>query len=696
MRTWVKGTAPAALLALGVMSLGGGTAFADTVGDHSVGGGNQIDAPIALPIDISGNAVAVAGKATGSSQGGASVDDSTDGSGSGIPGKTSGKWSVLGGNQVKAPINAPVNACGNAVSLFGGSEASCRGGSSVKKSGRGGGGAGGNRTSGDHSVLGGNQVVAPITAPINACGNAVAIFGDAVAGCRGGSSVTRSGGGGRGAGGNTTSGRASVVGGNQVVAPITAPANVCGNAVAVLGHAFAGCKGGVEVPGGEGPGRPGRPGWPGKPGYPGGHPGGHPGWQGPRPGSHQGAGGNDTDGRFAVGSGNQVVAPITAPINACGNAVGNAEASCVGGSGIQGSGIQGSGQGRGVGGNTTSGRGSVLGGNQVVAPITAPANVCGNAVAVLGHAFAGCRGGASIKSGSGAGAGAGGNRTNGHHSVLGGNQVVAPITAPINACGNAVAALGDAAAGCLGGSHVGASGDRLSGQAHAGNGRWNVPGKHRTSGLMSVLPAAPGLNSAKGTGDLVRQASGSGASSLPAVDGVRDMAGLPQLPQVPGDVTGATGRAGVPDVTGVTKQAGVPDVTDVADSAGVPDVTGVTDAAGVSDVSGVSGRSGASRGAQSSPRKGDSPLAVANGLVPSAPIGKSLPVGGALPVGKSLPVGGDLPVSGALPVGLMSAAQPVGVTGMNAGSLLALVLGAMAAASATLFVTARRIRFAKR
>ncbi|MFB9710036.1 chaplin family protein, partial [Streptosporangium nondiastaticum] len=66
----------------------------------------------------------------------------------------------------------------------------------------------------------------------------------------------------------------------------------------------------------------------------------------------------------------------------------------------------------------TSGRGSVLGGNQVVAPITAPVNICGNAIAVIGRAFAGCQGGASVEGGGGGGAG--GNRTNGDHSVVGG------------------------------------------------------------------------------------------------------------------------------------------------------------------------------------------------------------------------------------------------------------------------------------
>lgn len=44
----------------------------------------------------------------------------------------------------------------------------------------------------------------------------------------------------------------------------------------------------------------------------------------------------------------------------------------------------------------TSGAGGVLSGNQVVAPISVPVNVCGNAVAVLGIANAGCVGGASV------------------------------------------------------------------------------------------------------------------------------------------------------------------------------------------------------------------------------------------------------------------------------------------------------------
>jgi len=44
---------------------------------------------------------------------------------------------------------------------------------------------------------------------------------------------------------------------------------------------------------------------------------------------------------------------------------------------------------------TTSGNGSVLGGNQVSVPVSVPVNVCGNAAAVLGKATAKCRGGSS-------------------------------------------------------------------------------------------------------------------------------------------------------------------------------------------------------------------------------------------------------------------------------------------------------------
>lgn len=46
----------------------------------------------------------------------------------------------------------------------------------------------------------------------------------------------------------------------------------------------------------------------------------------------------------------------------------------------------------GGGGGSTSGLGSVLGGNQVSVPVSGPAGVCGNSAAVLGDSLAGCEG----------------------------------------------------------------------------------------------------------------------------------------------------------------------------------------------------------------------------------------------------------------------------------------------------------------
>jgi hypothetical protein len=645
------------------MSFGGGTALADTSGDGSIGGGNQVNLPISLPIDISGNSVAAVGESSASSRGGASVVDTSQGGG--IPNETSGNHSVLGGNQVNAPISAPINACGNAVSLVGSSDAGCTGGATVRKSGKG--GAGGNRTSGDHSVLGGNQITAPINAPINACGNAVAIFGDATAGCKGGASVRDTG---PGAGGNRTSGRSSVLGGNQVIAPISAPINICGNSVAAFGQAFSGCKGGSSVTTGRGHG--------------------HHGYKSAR--HHQGSTGNDTDGRFGAGSGNQVIAPISLPITACGNAVGNAQAGCAGGASVHNSK-----HGSGAGGNRTSGRSGVLAGNQVVAPITAPVNVCGNAVAVFGEAFAGCKGGASVKNGGkGAGGnttsgrsgvlagnqvvapitapvnacgnavaalglaqahckggaavspqhgvGGGGNRTSGRNSVLGGNQVIAPITAPINVCGNAVAVLGDAAAGCLGGAHVGRPPHdggqypyvwRVSKTSHAG-----------TSGTLPAMPALPAMSGVQEAGSMAQQMSGSGLPSLPVVGDVAGQAGLPKLPGLPG----LPGEAKTPP------RAKKP--------------------------------SGAAAFSPSSAKPAGGASGPASALAPATSLVGSTPVGGAV----SSATGG-LPTSG---LGLMSAAQPMGVTGMNVGALFALVLGGMLAASATLFATTRRFRLGRK
>jgi hypothetical protein len=51
--------------------------------------------------------------------------------------------------------------------------------------------------------------------------------------------------------GDYTRGDRSILGGNQVFVPVSIPVNACGNAVAVVGFAGAGCKGGAKVKGGH-------------------------------------------------------------------------------------------------------------------------------------------------------------------------------------------------------------------------------------------------------------------------------------------------------------------------------------------------------------------------------------------------------------------------------------------------------------
>ncbi|WP_283139223.1 chaplin [Rhizohabitans arisaemae] len=44
-------------------------------------------------------------------------------------------------------------------------------------------------TDGGHGVLSGNQVIAPLEIPINVCGNAVPVLGIGIAGCAGGATT---------------------------------------------------------------------------------------------------------------------------------------------------------------------------------------------------------------------------------------------------------------------------------------------------------------------------------------------------------------------------------------------------------------------------------------------------------------------------------------------------------------------------
>ncbi|MCC3764033.1 chaplin [Glycomyces sp. TRM65418] len=291
----------------------------------------------------------------------------------------------------------------------------------------------------------------------------------------------------------TTQDQVGAVSGNQVVAPIQAPINICGIAAAVLGTADAACEGGASA-------------------------------------EFNGAGDLTTQDNTGLGNGNQAYAPIQVPTEVSGIAAavgGIANSWSTGGSNAT---VAESG--RHAESDTTTQRNiGALSGNQLLAPIQAPVNACGNAIAVGGVSDAACEGGASAEYN-----GAGDLTTQDNIGLGNGNQLFAPIQAPINVCGNAIAILGSASASCEGGSDAEIPGDGGHHHSHKEHSTTESSGADVNE---EMLPAVPGLDTV------------SGATGALPVDGVPVVGGL----------VGNTTSEGVADtatdtLAGVTELAG--------------------------------------------------------------------------------------------------------------------------------------------
>ncbi|WP_314173239.1 chaplin [Streptomyces winkii] len=96
----------------------GGTAFADT-GAHAATGnssgvlsGNAVQAPVSVPVNVCGNTVSVLGTLNSSS--GSCADSGS----ARTSGSARGSEGIGSGNQVQAPVNVPVNVCGNGISAL--------------------------------------------------------------------------------------------------------------------------------------------------------------------------------------------------------------------------------------------------------------------------------------------------------------------------------------------------------------------------------------------------------------------------------------------------------------------------------------------------------------------------------------------------------------------------------------------------
>jgi hypothetical protein len=295
---------------------------------------------------------------------------------------SSGNVGIGNGTQAVAPIQTPVNACGNAAGAVGSAEAGCEGGAQTSSGSA-------NKpdltSRGNVGIGNGTQAYVPVQAPVNVSGNAATAGGTAAAGSQGGTAAARKDHAATTAGGSSVSttgsavsdakstGNVGIGNGSQAIAPVQIPANISGNAGSLYGTAVAVSRAGVASASERSK-------------------------VAKRARITKGANAGVVDlisaGNVGIGNGNQVHAPIQVPVSVCGNsagASGTAAAAC------QGTSSAGTSSKGGASDLTSTGNVGIGNGNQVHAPIQVPVNVSGNAVGAVGSALAMSMGGAAAR-----------------------------------------------------------------------------------------------------------------------------------------------------------------------------------------------------------------------------------------------------------------------------------------------------------
>ncbi|MEE2036282.1 hypothetical protein Q8791_03485 [Nocardiopsis sp. CT-R113] len=370
MHKWASTSAKSVLMAAGFVALGSGVAFADTdaatSGNGSVLGGNQAVANADIPVNLSGNAVSAILGTSGASTtdtGAAVVDHHHN------EVATSGNGSVLGGNQLVVDGDVPVNVTGNAIGAVGGvaGAAATDTGALVAHGHHGHHGHDGH--DGDeheHDRQQGHEGHDGYDVEHQGHSHDDHDHEPDVA----------------------TSGNGSILGGNQLVADLDVPVNVSGNAIGAVGGvagAAATDTGALVYNGG---GR-----------------------------EHQSASADYTvEELLGEAVSNVSLLPDTSGVDA---------------------GILRQSAPREHQSAATSGNGSALGGNQLVAHLDVPVNLSGNAIGAVG----GVAGAAATDTGALVLEKEPEVATSGNGSLVGGNQLVAHGDVPVNATGNAVAAV---------------------------------------------------------------------------------------------------------------------------------------------------------------------------------------------------------------------------------------------------------------
>jgi hypothetical protein len=231
MKTWVRRTARVGILSAGFLLLAGtaATAANATPAVHSASAeadsansgqisddnqglvtGTQVAIPIQVPLNVCGNGIGIIGVGVGVSgncdNGAADVSGASAESahvteyGANDGQISDGNQGILNGTQVYAPIQVPVNVCGNGIGIIGvgiGVSGNCDDGAANVSGAQSSddndhhGDRRGHRESAEAAhlteegqtsdnndgILNGTQVAIPIQVPVNVCGNGIGIIG---------------------------------------------------------------------------------------------------------------------------------------------------------------------------------------------------------------------------------------------------------------------------------------------------------------------------------------------------------------------------------------------------------------------------------------------------------------------------------------------------------------------------------------
>jgi hypothetical protein len=334
---------------------GAGAAASSTVKNSGgILSGNTVQIPIDLGLNLCTNqadAIAASNTVAGSTCGGPGAAGGAK-SGSSATSTVSHSGGILSGNTVQAPVNIPLNVCGNQA-IAGGLKNSVGGGTCGDSAGanaNGSGGSGGSSATAvtDHSggILSGNIIQAPVNVPVNACGNQANVVGikDKV----GGTDCATGGGSGSGGAGSSatavTLNSGGIGSGLSVQTPINVPVNACGNQATVVGASNTVGGGECATSGGST------------------------------------TASSATINSGGIASGTSVQTPINVPVEACGNQAG---VGSVKGS-VEGSECTGSTPPSSTTTSVITNSGGILSGNQPAVPINVPVNVCGDQAGVIG------------------------------------------------------------------------------------------------------------------------------------------------------------------------------------------------------------------------------------------------------------------------------------------------------------------------